>query len=664
RKVFKEAVAYLVVAWLLLQVFSIVLPNIDAPDWVLKSIMLLMAIGFPIWLFVSWVYEVTPKGFKKTSSVKENHSSAVTNRRLSILILAALITAILLIIFKPNSTSIKPDADGKYAIAVLPFKDMSPEETQWFCDGVMDEILNHISTLKSLRVISRTSSETYKETPKKIPEIAKELDVDYILEGSVTLYNDKVKIMVQLISANDEHIWSKDYKDDFDLRNIFAIQQNVSEEIFKKLKITLSPEQKEIIEKIPTENMEAYQLVLKGLSNSEIRTKENLESSIKMYEEAIDLDPNYAEAYSGIAHAYYLLGWYNYLSPTECMSKSNSYIEKALDLDPNNSRAYGIKAMTLWKARNMEEVQGNLEKAIALNPNNAIIQMYYGRYFYIEKSDVNIYLRQMRIAQKLDPLSIFVTRNLFDALMLNNKIIEAEEYLNEMRFLFTDEEYFDYECHITAIKNKDWTAGIRYFETKIEQEPDNPLFYKLLGNQYDFILNDDINAIKYLKKAYELDSTNSMVAQNYFNLLTKVKRFKEAKRFMESENFKAITSREVQLRSLCWYYYHQENYLEVQEILQDSLMKNAFFIKAVNYAQLNDRKNARKDNSYSMKVIVFAILKEKDSMYYYLEKFYNNPYGHSLMGPNSRPEFDPYRKEDRFKALLKKQYLPITHLNE
>jgi len=557
------------------------------------------------------------------------------------------------IITRPNS------------IAVLPFRDMSPEDNQWFSDGISDNILTYLSQIKELTAISFTSSSTYRNTNKKIPEIAKELGVSYILEGSVTIYDDKIKINTQLINANDEHVWSEDYTIAFE--DIITIQQTVSKQIVKELELTLSPKEVAALEKYPTQNMEAYHLFLKGRLINDSRKVGHLELNIELNKQAIALDPNFAGAYAEIARSYYLMRIYSDIDDKECDKKATVYVEKALKIDPNCFRAIAVKAMLLWR-NDWAKAKEYHEKAIALNPNDAAAHLQYGRYFlFCPNPDLNKFLYYLRIAQRLNPFSSVVGHNFFNSLILNNKIDEAEEYYKKMGFLYQKEEKLWKEIRIIAHKKKDWTEAIRYFEQEIEKDPKNSVPYMYLGNLvYNEILNDDINFLKYARKAYELDSTKFYNTQFYFNALVENGKFNDAKNFLQNKNFKSIISEKKQLSCLWYYYYHQENYKKAHDVLSDSLMNDTYILKSINYAQLADTKcidSLFKNYIFydSDKALVYAILKEKDSMYHYLEKTSINRTGR---GPNSRKEFDPYRKEERYKAFLRKNYLPITHWNE
>jgi len=610
----------------------------------------------------------------------EQRSSKKLVYRFSLIAMILIIT-IAYYIYSGSSNNIvlTKEKINSMSIAILPFRDMSPGgDNKWFCEGIAEDIISNLSKVKGLRVISRTSSERYKETDKTIPEIAKELGVSYILEGSLRKQGTNVLITAQLINANDNNLWSGNYNEK--LEDIFKIQSDVSKKIVQQLKMVITPEEKKAIEKYPTENMEAYHLFLKGRLINNSRELEDLELNIKLNKQAIVLDPNFAVAYAELANSYFLMGSYGFISRSEAKNKGDYYCDKALKINPDCFRANAVKAMVLWsQGGKWQKSKEYYDKALALNPNDAAAHLQYGRYFlYFRIPDYNKYLYHITIAQGLDPFSSNVGGDYFRALILNDKIEEAEQYQNKMEFLWSKEVNLSRKSLLKAYINKDWKEAIRFYEAEIEKDPNNSFLYNQLGHLYDEILNDDINFIKYSKKAYELDSTNSSNTVTYFNALVEGEKFAEANSLMESNNFKSVLKKKQQLSSLWYFYYHQENYKKAQDVLKDSLMADDILSKSITYAQLKDRKSVDSllrfsfSRIHTYKIFIYAILKEKDSMYYYLElashrcgsNYRIMPRGNGISGPNNRREFDPYRKEERFKEFLKKNYLPITHWNE
>jgi len=552
------------------------------------------------------------------------------------------------------------------SIAVLPFKNISNElENQYLADGMWDDLLNHLSTINGLDVRSRQSLESYRGSDKSIIEIGKELSAAYILESSIQKFENKLRIITQLIDAeSDKHLWSHEY--DYELKDIIKIQCEIAKQITQQLNVILTSREKEILEMHSTENIAAYQLVLKGRSLAESHKIDGVESSIEMYEKALEFDPNYALAYAEMAQSYFILRNKGY-DTERVINKSIGYLEQALKIDPNIYKAYAVRARIFYFRSKWEKCRENFEKAIAINPNDAEVQYQYSLYFqYKPIKELNKSLEHLTIAQRLNPLSKRIGNAYFNCLIINQKNKKANEYLNKMNFIYSEKEILIKENILIVSKNKDWSKSIIFFKNKIVKDPKNPILYNLLGRSYDEILNDDINFLKYLKIAYELDSTNFSNAYFYFDALVESKNFDKAKILFDSKNFKSLFNEKQKLSALWYLYYYQGNYMKSQEFMSDSLIKNVHISLIYTFAQLGDKMAvdsllSKNPGYFFEKSFVYAILKEKDSMYHYM----NRMNGFFLMkGLNSRGEFDPYRKEERYKAFLRENYLPITHWNE
>ncbi len=669
RNVIKAAIAYVVVAWVLLQVFSIVLPSVNAPEWVMKTIMLIMVIAFPVWVFIAWVYEVTPEGLKKTEKVSPDQSiTHTTNKRLNILILIGLIAAIVITLLQPKSGYISSSDAVAYSIAVLPFENMSTDkDNEWFCDGMTEDILTYLSKIKGLKVISRTSTMRYKQTDKTIPEIAKELGVSYLLEGSVRRQNDEVLITAQLIKSNDEHIWADKYNEN--LNDVFKIQGEVSRKIVEQLKISLSPEEKKQLQSFPTSNLEAYQAFLKGRSYAERFNKEDSKIAIEFFEKAIELDPKYAEAYAELG---LMWGSFSGENSGENKEKGKAYIEKAYELNPNSSTVnsyYGI--MLLKEDRASKDGKKYLEKALELNPNDARAQETMAMYYAFSESDDHDNAKAVEYVSKaveLEPFSIQSNGFKAFALIDNNEFDKADRHMAEKKSLFPKvlltnirTYLIDHKIGSKIKEEKDQTVALDVYKDAITKYPEDAAYFtQALAGAYDGILNDQDNYLKYAKQAYEMDSTLNATRDNYLEALLESGLFEEVKLLQNSENYLNNTSSLRRILDKHYYYYFKKDRQNQLKILKDSLMSNQFTRKAFTYAQLGDQENLRtvidKIGSRN-KAIIFAILKQRDSMYYYLNK--DDVSNVDAQLPNSRPEMDPYRKEPRYIDFLKKNYLPI-----
>ena len=498
------------------------------------------------------------------------------------------------------------------------------------------------------------------------------MNVTHFVGGSISQFENDIKISVHLTSTNDgKDPWAEIYNRNFN--NPFKVQQDVSQKIVAQLEVELTPEEEKTLRKYPTKNMEAYELFAKGRLLNNNQSKTDVDLSIDLFEQAIFLDPNFAEAYAEMAWSYFKIkNW----RETDGMNKAKESIVKALNIDPQTARAYAIRGHIYAYELDWAVSKENFEIAIELDPNDVLIQQLYGHYFSKKPiPDQKKRLFHARIAHRIDPLDISMARDLILALMYNENLKEAEENLNKLGYLFGSRAKTKLEIDLEVFKNKDWTAAVSYLEREIEKEPNNIWAYLALSRAFDGILNDDVNSLKYAKKAYELDSTRYGSNDRYYITLLWAKKFTEAKKLSQTKSY-GILSDYDRLNNLWSYYYHQENYKKAEEILNDSLvgLPHFFFNQLLTYAQLGDRKKIDKlINNYYIEygrtewinedlAISYAILREKDSMYHYLEKL--RPIDQFATFINNRGDFDPYRKEERYKALLKKHYLPITHWNE
>jgi TolB-like protein/class 3 adenylate cyclase len=298
------------------------------------------------------------------------------------------------------------------SIAVLPFANMSSDpEQEYFSDGITEDIITQISKLHELKVISRTSIIQYKQTKKSLPEIASELKVSYLLEGSVRKSGNRLRIVSQLIDAkHDEHLWAETY--DRDLTDIFAIQTEIAEKIANALKTSLtSGEQKRIAEQ-PTSNLEAYNFYLLGKSHYHKGTPEDFDKAVEYYNKAITMDPNFALAYASLAVSigYKGAGYFG-VRPRDAQTKSLALANKALELSPNLSQAYIARGEVYdWYSFEWDKAEKDYKKAIELNPNNADAHLYYALHLIACKRYDEAIAERDRAVQ-LDPFSVLIRFN-------------------------------------------------------------------------------------------------------------------------------------------------------------------------------------------------------------------------------------------------------------
>src|SRR5437667_2165581 len=352
RNVYKVAVAYAVVAWLTIQAASIFLPAFNAPQWAMQIVILILVVGFPIALVFSWAFEITPEGIKRESEVTADQSiTHHTGRKIVALTIVLAVIATGLLIFQfvrarsTSSLSTNASSSTNKSSAVLPFDNLSGDpQNAYFSEGVQDEILTRLAKIAELKVISRTSTQRFKSASNDLRQIAQQLGVANILEGSVQKANNQVRVNVQLINAlTDAHLWGDTY--DRKLTDIFAVESEIANTIAETLQAKLTGSEKVAVSARPTENPEAYQLYLKGRFFWNKRTAVDLRKSIEYFNQAIEQDPNYALAYAALAQAWLLLPAYDGGAPKDCFPHAETAAKKALALDDNSSDAHAALGM-------------------------------------------------------------------------------------------------------------------------------------------------------------------------------------------------------------------------------------------------------------------------------------------------------------------------------
>ncbi len=305
-----------------------------------------------------------------------------------------------------------PRGDGRVeSIAVLPLENLSGDpEQEFFADGMTDELISNIAKVSALRVISRTSVMRYKDTVKSLPEIARELNVDAIVEGSVLRSGDRIRISAQLIhAAKDQHLWAESYERDS--HDVLSLQRKLARVIADRINVELTPQEQSALAHTQPIDPEAHEAYLKGRYHWNSRTRESLEKSLGFFEEAIARDPEYAPAYAGLADAYIVLADLEYRAPKDCYPKATELVERALETDENlaearNSQAY-IKYSYEW---NWAEAESDFKRAIELNSNYATAHQWYSEYLNtLGRHDEAI--KESQRAQELDPLAVMIHTN-------------------------------------------------------------------------------------------------------------------------------------------------------------------------------------------------------------------------------------------------------------
>jgi len=463
RNVFRVGAAYVVAAWLLIQVAETIFPLFGFGDTPARIVVIVLAIGFVPVLVVAWAFELTPEGLKRDSEVDPTRSIAPkTGQKLDRIIMAVLAIALGYFTFDKFVLDPQRDIDitesatkagveqareearlnmfDEKSVAILPFVNRSGEkEDQYFADGMHDELLTRLSRVSELKVISRTSVMKFRESEKTIPEIAQELSVATIVEGGVQRSGNQVRINIQLINAHtDEHIWAEIYDRELTAENLFAIQSEISAAIADSLKATLSPEERSRVFELPTSNLEAYNHFLRGRQAMALRTKEGLSQARSEFEQAVELDPDFALAWVGVSDTVHLLFEYGQLDRIAHLELHKQAVDRALVLNDQLGEAYASLGFYYVDTGEFDKAEIALVRAIELNPNYAQAYHWYANILRGEERKEKR-LSLLYKAAQLDPLSSVIQINIAGELLTLGRTEEARQAAQ--RLIRTDPDF-------------------------------------------------------------------------------------------------------------------------------------------------------------------------------------------------------------------------------
>ena len=428
RNVLRVAAAYALVAWIIIEAGSVLLPTFGATEGMFQVYVVVVIIGFVVAVVLAWIFEITPEGVKRDRDVdQDTRVRARSKSTLNYLIIGLLALALGVSItfnvtgLRNGETPVAQAVTEKPAIAVLPFASLSNEpENLVFADGIHGDILTQLANIGSCKVISRSSVMEYRNTTKNVRQIGAELDVGSVLQGSVQRVGDNVRINVQLVDAkNDVNVWARTYDRRLTAQNIFDIQSEISGAIATALETTLTPAEQVRLATKPTADLRAYSAYVSGRDNLSLRRLETLREARANFEQAIDYDPNYAAAYAGLAESVLLLeNNHQALPREEAFRLARANLEKALELDPGLADAYAVKGLlesTIWQQTRLgdgnAEAEAAFRRAIELNPNHASARMWFAMLRASEGRDeeaIELYQQSM----ELDPLGRIPYTNL------------------------------------------------------------------------------------------------------------------------------------------------------------------------------------------------------------------------------------------------------------
>jgi len=427
RNVYKVAIAYAIVGWLVMQVAATVVPALHLSDAITSAVVLLVILGFPIALILAWAFELTPEGVKRTEFADELPKKSAPSRAwIYVVIIAGAISVGVFFLGRYTSSKQSAQLPAK-SIAVLPFENLSHDpDNAYFADGIQEEILTRLSKIADLKVISRTSTQRFKSTPDNLVEIAKQLGVANILEGSVQRSADQVRVNVQLIkAATDTHLWADTF--DRKVTDVFAVESEIAKAVADTLQARLTGSEEHAMAARPTENTEAYQLYLKGRFFWNKRTGDGLKKALDYFNQAVAVDPKYALAYAGISDVYQLLPNYSADAPKDCLPKAEAAAKKALELDNTLAEAHNSLAYGLAQRFEFAEAEKEFKRAIELNPNYATARQWYSDSVLAPTERLQEALAEMKRALELDPLSPVINGDLAVAYEAVDRYDEAIE---------------------------------------------------------------------------------------------------------------------------------------------------------------------------------------------------------------------------------------------
>ena len=475
RNVYKVAVAYGVVGWLLIQVATQVFPFLEIPNWAIRLVILVIAVGFPVALLIAWAFELTPEGIKRTEVADAARQHSHGGVWIVVVLVAATLSLGLFLLGRYTAgrgttrlSEVATVVPGK-SIAVLPLINESGDpKDEYFSDGLSEELIAALAQISGLKVIGRSSSFRFKDRTEEPKTIGEKLGVSTLLEGTVRKQGDRVRIVAELINAADGiELWTRTF--DRELKDIFAVQQEIAKAVAESLRVTLLGSEEKSAQ-MATNSVEAHNAYLQGHFYSVRRNAEDYRKAIDYFDQAIQLDPNYALAYAERSEVWTVMGDLTGQRST-AFSKARSDAEKAVAIAPSLAEAHAalgwVRAFTEWK---FAEGLSELQRAKELSPANptandllARVIVYTGR---MEEAE-----RQARQAVELDPLSAATQFTLGRVLFYAGKLDEAYAAGRKMAELYPSASSSHRWQVLVAVQRGDGETALR----EAQLEPDDSI---------------------------------------------------------------------------------------------------------------------------------------------------------------------------------------------
>ena len=597
RKVFRVAASYAVVAFIIFQLVEILFPIFNFPQWTQQFVVIIIMLGFPIALIFSWVFDKTPEGFIKTDAVKSKEkkkteiskNTSFLNDIRNWMLIGGIVGGILIGWFGQSTTETVASINEK-SIAVLPFENLSQnEEDEYFADGMTEDLLTELSKIKDLLVISRTTVMKYKNSTLSLKQIGKELGVANILEGSIRRSGDRVRITGQLIkTSNDQNLWAEKY--DRNIKDIFAVQDEVANAIANALRIELSDEESMMISSSQTESIEAYDYYIKGRQLSYSYENFKRDEAIQLYKKAIEIDPKYALPYAGISRvrmSQRSMQGMDLEFSKMAIIEAEKNAKKAVELGPNEAEAHFALGFFYNQTQKYNEAFSSFNTAIMLNPSHAHAHDEIGDVYLYNYGDFDRAIIWYNKALKRDP-------ELVPAKWFKSEILLRGGRANEGLSLL--DEALDQNPNVTQFLNLKHTALMMkgnhqeaydfILSKKDNYVSENSIlqYYQAIGlslielekfDELDQILNDISNA----------PNSNRTHQERYLSLLKLYKQgdyMKAIKGFKELDNADLYALNKDIRRTLSdvFHYWRARSFLEINDY--QNALKETFNFRAAN----------------------------------------------------------------------------------
>jgi len=508
RKVVRVSIIYASVAFILLQLIDILVDPLHLPEWVMTFFVVLLLVGFPIVIILAWIFDVTPEGIEVTPPLEqksESHAVPHSRRKVRIQdIVIGILLVVVVILAIPKIFNAKSNPVIERSIAILPFIDDSgnPDNTS-FGNGLMEEVRINLQKVKDLTVASRTSVEKYRGIGElSIPEIAEDLNVNYIVEGSGQMYDNAFRLRIQLIEGRtDNHLWAEPYEGEIkNSKDVFVIQSNIAKSIAKELNAAITPEEKLLIEKEMTTSLSAldsYQkgrdLLFKYLYNDGDR--DDLSEAEELYNTALNNDPTFAAAYSGLAYVYWEKFYWNSYFSDNFLDSVFILAEKALSLDPQLEDAYFIRGKYFREKNEISKSLDDINRSLEINPN------YWEA--YAELSQIYSWI-SVDLVKALE--------NVEKAVKINRGTGLSNLY-HSMAFIYAAAGFED--------------KAKQFSKNALELDQDSVKYYQRIGTQQQYFRNYQL-AQKYLEQAYKIDPKDKDLLRRLGSNYLFLKKYKES----------------------------------------------------------------------------------------------------------------------------------------